>query len=103
MKSAGKTSITEALFIDWLQTQFISRKNQLHIRTHSDEPIVPLANGHTSYITLQVAAYAGSQRKIPISFTAHSFRISPRLDLSVISLFKILYKREKCINPEERC
>jgi hypothetical protein len=43
MRSAEKTFITEALFIDWLHTQFIQRNRQLSVKAHCDGPIVLLS------------------------------------------------------------
>jgi hypothetical protein len=94
MKSAEKMFITDVLFIDWLQTQFIPKNDQFHIKAHYDGPIVLLIGGHASRITPRIVAYAGSQPIILIGLVAHSSHISQPLDLCAFSLFKILYEKE---------
>jgi hypothetical protein len=74
--SAEKTFVAEALFIGWLQTQFIPKTDQLRIQAHYDGPLIFLIDGDDSHITPRVVAYTGSQRIILIRLVAHSFHIS---------------------------
>jgi hypothetical protein len=95
MKSTEKTFITDVLFIDRVQTQFIPKNDQFRIRAHCDGPIVLLTDGHASHITPRIVAYADSQPIILIKLVAHSSHISQPLDLCAFSLFKILYEKEQ--------
>jgi hypothetical protein len=95
MRSAKKMFITEVLFIDWLQTQFSPKCDQLYIKTHQDELVVLLVDEHASNRALRVLPSAASRQIILIRLVAHSSHISQPLDLSVFSILKILYKRDK--------
>jgi hypothetical protein len=85
--------MTEILFIDWLQTQFIPKNNELRRKIDSDGPIILPVDGHTSHITPRVLADAASQKIIVIKLVVHSSHVSEPLDLCVFS-FKMLDKRE---------
>jgi hypothetical protein len=56
MRSAEKTFITEIMFIDWLQTQFIPKNDQLRIKAHYDGSIVLLIDGHAVSVVLGKSA-----------------------------------------------
>jgi hypothetical protein len=94
MRTADKTFITEVLFIDWLQTQFIQKNYQLCQKANYDGPIILPLDGYPSHVTLRVLAYVGRQ-KIIIQLVPHSSHITQPLDLCVFSLFKMFYKREQ--------
>jgi hypothetical protein len=51
IRNSAKTFMTKVLFIDWPQTQFIPRNNELGRKIDSDGPIILLVDGHTSHIT----------------------------------------------------
>jgi hypothetical protein len=76
MRSAEKTFMTEVLFIDWLQTQFIPKNDRMRIKVHSDGRLVLLIDGYASHIPPRVVVHAGSQRIILIRSVAHSSHIS---------------------------
>jgi 4-hydroxybenzoate polyprenyltransferase len=94
IRNSAKTFITEVLFIDWLQTQFIPKTDELRRIIDYGGPIILLVDSHTSYITPRVLAYAASQKIIVIKLVAHSSHVSQPLDLSVFGVFKMLCKRE---------
>jgi hypothetical protein len=86
--------MTKILFIDWLQTQFIPKNDELGRKIDCDGPIILLIDGHTSHITPRVLGYTASQNIIVIKLVAHSSHASRRLDFCVFNVFKMLYKRE---------
>jgi hypothetical protein len=47
MRTADKTFITEVLFIDWLETQFIPKNYQLRQKANHDGPIILLLAGQS--------------------------------------------------------
>jgi hypothetical protein len=49
--NSAKTVMTEGLFIDWLQIQFIPKNKELRRKIDDDGPIILFVNGHTSHIT----------------------------------------------------
>jgi hypothetical protein len=86
--------MTDVLFIDSLQTQFIPKNDEFRRKTDYDRPTLVPVDGHTSHITPRVPAYAASQKIIVIKLVAHSSHVSQPLDLCVFGVFKMLYKRE---------
>jgi hypothetical protein len=95
IREASKTFITEVLFIDWLETQFIPRNENLRATSNYSGPLIVLVDGHASHVTPRVVAFAGSRHIIIIKLVAHSSHISQPLDLCVFGVFKMLNKREQ--------
>jgi hypothetical protein len=94
MNSAEKACVTEVLFIEWLQTQFIPENGSLCIKSQSDGLIVLSADGHASHITPRVVTYPGAQWIVLIRLVAQSSHINQLWDFCVFSMSKILYKKQ---------
>jgi hypothetical protein len=86
--------MTQGLFIDWRQTQFSSKNNQLRRKTNYDVPIILIVDGHATHVAPGALANAGSQRIILIHLVVHSSQISQPLDECVFGVFKMLNRRE---------
>jgi hypothetical protein len=94
IRNANQTFITEAVFIDSLETEAIPKNDQLRRKANSDRPIILIVDGHATHVTPRVLASVGFQRISIIQLVTHSSNISRPLDLRVIAVFKMLYKRE---------
>jgi hypothetical protein len=95
MTHVEKTFMTEAAFVDWLQTLLILKNDELLIKAHYDGPIILLINGYPSHVTPHLIADGGSQRIALIRLVAHSSYTSQPLDFCVFPGFKILYGKER--------
>jgi hypothetical protein len=51
IRNSAKTFMTEVLVVDWLQTQFIPKNDELRRKIDYDGPIILLVDGHTNHIT----------------------------------------------------
>jgi prepilin-type processing-associated H-X9-DG protein len=90
--------MTEVLFIDWLRTVFIPWNENLCRKFQYEGPIVLFLDGHATHVTDRVLAYACSERILIIRLVAHSSHLGQPLDLCVLAIRQILYKKEKNVN-----
>jgi hypothetical protein len=81
IRNSVKSLMTEVLFIDWLQAQFVPKTDDLRRKIDYDEPIILLVDSDTSDITSRVLAYTASQKIIVIQLVTHSLHVSQPLDL----------------------
>jgi hypothetical protein len=68
--------VTEVLFIDWLQTQFIPKSDELRRKIEYDGPIILFIDDYTSHIPPHLFVYAASQKIIVIKFVAYLSQVS---------------------------
>jgi hypothetical protein len=87
--------ITEALFIEWLDTIFLPCISELRRKFDFDEPSILIADGHSTRVTRRVIALCGARNVIMIRVVAHSSHLAQPLNLCVFGLFKIFYRKER--------
>jgi hypothetical protein len=79
IRNPNTAFVSESLPMDWLQTQFIPKNNQLRRKTNSEGAIIVIDGGHAAHVSPRVLASAGSQRRIIIQLVAYSSRSTNRL------------------------
>jgi hypothetical protein len=95
IRNTQKTFITEVLFLDWLQTQFIPKNEELRAEMKYKWSVSLLVDAVASHIPPRVIAYAGSQKLVLVKLIAHSLHIGQPLDLCVFGLFNVFIKRNQ--------
>jgi hypothetical protein len=95
IRSVPRTVITEVLFIDSLDTLFLSRISVLRRKFDYDGPNILIVDGHSTHVTLRVITLCGAWNAIMIRLVTHSSHLAQPLDLGVFGLFEIFYYKER--------
>jgi hypothetical protein len=95
IRQTAKTFVTETLFTDWLQTQFICRRANRRTKMNYSGPVILLVDEHASHLTPRVMAFAGSAQIVLIRRGGYSSHIRRPLDMCVFGLLKMLDKKEQ--------
>jgi hypothetical protein len=93
IRTSPKTFITETLLINWIEIVFLVRINGLRQKFAYEGPVILRVDGHSTHVTPRGIAFCGANRIILVRLVPHSSHISQPLDLCVLGIVKILYKR----------
>jgi hypothetical protein len=88
------TFATEILFIRWLEAIFLfALQNSGKTLPTMDQRL--LLSMDIQFMMPQVTALCGARKIILFKFVPHSYHIAQPLDLWVLGLFKMIYRKEK--------
>jgi hypothetical protein len=90
IREAAKTFITEVLFMDWLQTQFIPRHEETRARRNHIRPVILAVDGQASHVTPRVVAFADLRQITIVKLGAYSSHASQPLDLCAFGVSETL-------------
>jgi hypothetical protein len=81
IRMAPKTFVPETLFIDWFETVFLVRINELRQKFAYEGPVILFVDGNSMHLTPRVIAFCETNRVICIRLVVHSSHISHPLGL----------------------
>jgi hypothetical protein len=103
IRDSVNTFMTEVLFIDSLQAQFIPKNNELHRKRDYDGPIILLVDGHKSHITAGFLLLLLLRRSLPSSWSlTHHTSADHWTCAYFVSLRGCINKKQKHTKPKER-
>jgi hypothetical protein len=95
IRRSASSFITEVLFVDWIQSVFLKKIQELRNRYQYEGKVVLIVDGHSSHVTPRVISYAATQKIVIIRLVAHSSHIAQPLDLCLFAVFKNAYQKER--------
>jgi hypothetical protein len=94
-RSVPRTLVTEVLSIDWIETIFLPHIAELRQQCADEGLTILVVDGYLTHVTHRAIALCGPWKIILIKLILHASHLAQSLDLCVVVLFKIMYRKEK--------
>jgi hypothetical protein len=93
IRTAPKTLITEAAFIDWLENVLLLWNEKLQVRLHYGGVIGLIFDGHTANVAHRVLAFAGYPKIPVIQFVPHPSPLAQPFDIRTFGVVTVYTKK----------